>query len=130
MMHSPEATTEEERWKFLEELVDDFCPRPEGDEDDSVYRTAIVLFAAMAYGTGVTRLSEVTGYPKEFIATISLNMREAGIWAEDEVCYEHWFDGDSIRRAPIWCDVMVAQGQLITQRRDDGKFLYSRVRPC
>ena len=93
MMHWRECTTDEEKWKFIEESVEeDFCPRPKGDEDDSDYRTAVVLFAAMAEGTNVNRLTDLTGYPKEFIAAISLNMREAGIWVEDRVCYEHWFE--------------------------------------
>ena len=129
-MHWRECTTDEEKRKFLEEAAEEFCPRPKGDEDDSDYRTAVVLFAAMVEGTKVSRLTALTGYPKEFIAAISLNMREAGLWVEDGVCYEHWFEGDLVNPVGILCDVMVAQGQLVRKRHDDGEFRYKAVRPC
>jgi len=130
MMHWRECTTDEEKLKFIEETVEEFCPRPKGDEDDVDYRTLVVLFAAMVEGTNVGRLTDLTGYPKEFIAAISLNMREAGLWVEDGVCYEHWFEGDLIKRVDVCCDVMVALGKLIIQRRDGGKIWYKAVRPC
>ena len=79
MMHWRECTTDEEKRKFLEDTAEEFYPRPKGDEDDSDYRTAVVLFAAMVEGTKVSRLTALTGYPKEFIAAISLNMWKAGL---------------------------------------------------
>ena len=131
MKHWRECTTDEEKRRFIEETVEeDLCPRPQGDEDDSDYRTLVVLFAAMVEGTNVCRLTDLTGYPKEFIAAISLNMWKAGLWVEDGVCYENWFEGDLIRPVCIWSDVMVAQGKLIRRSHEDGRFRYSAVRPC
>ena len=131
MMHWRECTTDEEKRKFIEESVEeDFCPRPKGDADDSDYRTAVVLFAVMVEGTKVSRLTALTGYPKEFIAAISLNMWKAGPWVEDGVCYENWFEGDLIRPVGIWCAVMVAQDQLVGVRQESGEFRYKAVRPC
>jgi hypothetical protein len=131
MMHWRECATEEEKRKFIEESVEQgFCPRPKGDEDDSVYRTAVVLFAAMVEETKVSRLTALTGFPKEFIAAISLNRWKAGLWVENGVCYENWFEGDLIRPVGILLDVMVAQGQLIGLRQESGEFRYKAVRPC
>ncbi len=79
MMHWRECTTDEEKRKLLEETAEEFCPRPKGDADDSEYRTTVVLFAAMMEGTDVSRMTDLTSYPKEFVAAISLDMREAGL---------------------------------------------------
>jgi len=129
-MHRRECATDEEKRKFIEDTAEEFYPRPKGDEDHGEYRTAVVLIAAMGVGPNVSRLTDLTGYPQEFIAAISFNMREAGLWAEDGVCYEHWFEGDLIRDVALWLDVMVAQGRLVRQRHDDGKFRYKAVLPC
>ena len=128
-MHWRECTTDEEKRKFLKEAVEDLWPGSKGNEDDWHDRTAVVLFAAMVGGTKVASLADLTGYPEEFISAISLNMREAGLWEEDGVCYEHWFEGDFIKPVAICCDVMVAQGRLIRKRHDDGEFRYQAVRP-
>jgi hypothetical protein len=131
MMNWRECTADEEKRKFLEEAVEDVFPGSKGEEDATgYYRTAVVLFAAMMEGTNVTRLTDLTGYPKEFIAAISLNMREAELWVEDEVCNEHWFEGDLAKPQSICCDVLVAEGKLIRRRRNDGEFVYRVAQPC
>ena len=77
MMHRREYKTEEEKRKLIKEAVNEFCPVPKDDESELFYRTAVVLVAAMWEGPDVTRLSDLTGYSKEFVADISLNSRKA-----------------------------------------------------
>jgi len=98
------------------------------DEDEDAFKVAVVLMAAaLVTGPDVVRLATFTKYPAVFVAEIDQRMRAAGLWKDGGVEGGHWFKGDEWRVCSFLADVMVAQGLLLTQRREDGTLEY-RVR--
>jgi len=101
---------------------------PDGDEYS--FKVAVVLMAAaLVTGPDVVRLAAFTKYPAVFVAEIDQRMRAAGLWKDGGVEGEHWFKGDEWRVCGFLSDVMVAQGLLLTQRREDGKLEYRALKP-
>jgi hypothetical protein len=127
MTHWQECMTVGERLKLVKETVEESCPS--AAEDEMAFRTAVVLFAAMSEGPNVENLRALTGYPPEFVAAISFCARNAGLWVGERVCYENWFEEDSVNPLAILLDVMVAGGQMIRCKDEDGQILYKAVRP-
>src|SRR5690242_8241248 len=130
MMHWQECKTHAEKLKYVEETVEDWCPSAGEGEDDIGFRSAVVLIAALVEGTNIEHLTALTGYPREFVADISFRAKSAGLWVDDQVCYEHWFEGDSVKPVAILCDVMVVEGLLVRQKHEDDNIRYKAVRPC
>ncbi len=96
--------------------------------NEGIHRTSVVLFlAAIGVGTGIDDLAEFTGYPRDFIATISQRMQVAGLWEGGSVHHQHWWVDDlfeEIRLVDFWLDVMVAEGRLAAKRMADGQYRY------
>ncbi len=66
-------------------------------EDDGTYRTSVVLLSAALGGSSdVDDLAEFTGYPRDFIATISHRMHVAGLWKDGDVHDDHWWIDDRL----------------------------------
>ena len=123
-----ECKTNAEKLKFVKETLKEYFPSTE--EDDRGFRIAVVLFVAMAEGTNIENLTALTGYPPEFVADISSRARSAGLWVDEGVCYEHWFEGDMVKPVAILCDVMIVDGQLTREVREDGEIRYKALQPC
>jgi len=94
------------------------------------FRTLVVLFAALLEGTNVENLTVLTGYSAEFVADISLLVRNAGLWVDDSVSYKNWFEGDRIEPYSILCDLFVLEGRLTRRKCEDGRIRYKAAQPC
>jgi hypothetical protein len=82
-------------------------------------------------GPNVEALIELTGYPGEFVTNVAMRAKAAGLWLEGDVDYSHWFEGDIVvNPVRFWMDVFVAEGLLISHRRDDGTFVYFAGERC
>jgi hypothetical protein len=96
-------------------------------EDAGDRRTAecmVVLLSALHSGTDVDRLAAYTGYPKDFIETISQRMRKAGLWVGKLVDDEEWWDREGNLTSGFFAHALVAQGRLIRVRTEDGGCRY------
>jgi uncharacterized protein YodC (DUF2158 family) len=103
---------------------------PDLSQDDYAFQGAVLLMvAALVTGPDVSRLACFTKYPATFVAEISQRMRGAGLWKDGSVESEHWFDGEEWRTAAFWMDVLVGEGRVVTQRREDGKRVYGAREP-
>ncbi len=112
----------------VKEEVERLGPSVRGAEDDSSYRTAVVLLsAALVEGPDINGLAAFTGYSRDFIAAIALRMRVSGLWEDDFVNAQHWYRDDSYNPAGFWVDVLVAEGLVLAQRLENGQFIY-RIR--
>jgi hypothetical protein len=102
---------------LIKDIVDRLDPTIKGQEEHPDYRTAVVLLAAVRVGPVVDKLVALTGYESEFVGHILERMRLAGLWSETKVKIGHWLaeDGDTIKTAVFWADVLVAQGLLMAQ---------------
>ena len=130
MKHLDECKTAEEKLKFIEETVEECLPDIEKDEDELIFQTAVVLFAAMVVGTNIDDLTALTSYPRELVADISFRPRNSGLWVNGRVCYEHWsLDEDMVKPVAILLDVMVVMGDLTRKREESGAFRYKLVEP-
>ena len=130
MLHLHECKTAEEKLKFIEETVLECLPDIGKDEDELIFQTAVVLFAAMVMGTNIDDLTALTGYPAEFVADISIRARSTELWVNEGVCYEHWsLDEDMVKPVAILLDVMVVMGDLTRKREESGAFRYKLVEP-
>jgi len=98
-------------------MVDRLDPSISGMEEDTAYRTAVVLLAAVSIGSRVNDLAAFTGYERKFVRDISERMRLAGLWSQTGVRSDHWLaaDGDTIEPAAFWADALVAQGLAMAQ---------------
>ena len=114
--------------KVIEEEVRRLTRDFADPEDAGTYRTSVVLLsAALGVGTDIDDLAEFTGYPRDFIATISYRMHSAGLWEDGVVHDEHWWVDDQLEKIQLvafWMDVLVAEGCLVAKRMGDGKFRY------
>ena len=125
-----ECKTVEQKRKFLNEMVEECCPWARAAKDDTAFRTVVLLFAALAEGTNPESLTVLTGYPPEFVAEISFLARNAGLWVNDGVCYDNWFERDKIKPVAMMCDLFVLEGVLIRLKCDDGKIRYKAAQSC
>src|SRR6476646_1400245 len=81
-----------------------------GHEDEPDYRCAALLLAALQIGNSIDRLSEFTGYPKQFVRAVYERMQDAELWVEDQVRCDHWkrkVEGRVSFDVDFWMDVLV-----------------------
>jgi hypothetical protein len=102
---------------------------PEMNPESADFRTAAILLAA-AYlvGPDVDRLVQFTGYSRTFVADIAQRMRAYGLWSDDGVRTDHWWNGDQIAVA-FWLDCLVGDGQIYMEHAKDGEELYTAFDP-
>jgi hypothetical protein len=97
---------------------------PEMDPESADFRTAAILLAAAYFvGPHVGRLVQFTGYSMKFVADIAQRMRACGLWSDEGVRIDHWWDGDRIT-GTFWADLLVAEGLVYVERSKDGEELY------
>ena len=71
---------------FLDEAL------PEVGEDCPLFPVMVVLFsAALFQNTSVEFLVEFTGYRKDYVEAISINMRNNGLWKSGKYFRSGWF---------------------------------------
>jgi hypothetical protein len=95
-------------------------------------RCPVLLLAALQIGNSIDRLSEFTGYPKQFVGEVCERMQEAELWVEEQVRCDHWkrkFEGNVSFDVDFWMDVLVALGSWTRELRDDGEYSYFQVGP-
>jgi hypothetical protein len=91
--------------------------------DDYAFQAAVILMAAASVtGPYVERISCFTKYHPTLVAEISQRMREAGLWTDDWIEYQHWCG--ELGDLSFMMDVMVAEGSLMARRGEDGKWGY------
>jgi hypothetical protein len=100
-------------------------PSLAGEEDCDTFKTAVVVMSAGLFGCRIKSLCRFTRYPRKFIMPIERNMRRAGLWDDGQVD-SSWFvePGDGtleMRRVSFWTHVLVAEGELVAFRREDGQ---------
>ena len=112
-------------FKFVKEALEELDPAMKGCEDEAGYRTAIVLLAALELGPNVDALSRFTGYSPAFVREIAWRSVEAGLWTDDDVCYEHWFTHDGqVKCIAFWTDTLVAEISPLQVSEEDGAYRY------
>ena len=100
---------------------------PTLDQNDFGFRAAVVLMsAAFVTGPDTGSLAAFTGYPASLVAEISGRMYQTGLWRDDAVMSDHWFDGEKWT-VGIWTDSLVAEGVLRAWQKEDGEWKYRVV---
>jgi len=94
------------------------------DEDRRISECMVVVLSALDVGADVDRLVERTGYSREFIESISVRMREAGIWIGELVDDREWRNKDEELMSDIFRHALVAQGTLVREPNEDGGCTY------
>ena len=94
-------------------------------EDNYTFQAAMVLLASEMVGPYAARVAIFLGYPVGLVQVIAVRLREAGIWEEDEVRCERWFDPENGGLA-LLLDLMVAEGKLIRRWSERDKQLVYR----
>lgn len=78
--------------------------------NSKVFRIAVVLMTAVSRGTAdIDELVTLTKYSRGFITTISDGMRASGLWTNDGICTDFFFDGDAISPR-LWIACLAATG--------------------
>jgi len=101
-----------------------------GDDED-VLRTVVVIVAAtLVVGPFVDRLIALTGYPKDFVASVCGHMEFCGLWTADGAISADWLNEDGtwdfIR---LCCDMGIAQGWVTTWfDKNRGEWICASVR--
>ena len=93
-------------------------------DDKRTSQCMVVLLSALGEGADVDRLVEYTGYPREFIETISRRMRRAQLWIEEFVDDREWWDEHENLTSGLFVHALVAQGQLVRVGKEDGGYRY------
>lgn len=94
--------------EFLRETLLEIEPNLQ--EEDKSYPTALILIAALACGTDVKQLADLTGVRQEFVSNIQQRMIVAELWTEVAACCDHWFLPNAFCLNFFWFDVLVAEG--------------------
>jgi hypothetical protein len=86
--------------------------------------SATILLAALAENTtDPEHIAQVTGYEREAVEQVAINMRNGELWIDDQVHCDHWFDAKCGLEA--FCkDLMVADGRLLRYRSAYGLIEY------
>jgi hypothetical protein len=91
------------------------------------FRTAVILLAAASLGiVDIDHLVAFTKYSRPFIAEISRGMRASGLWTDDTVCTEFFFEGDAISPM-LWVGCLAAHGVVAVSKKEDGTWTVRRV---
>ena len=64
----------------------------EDGKDKLIAKCMVILLASVEVGADVDRLVEYTGYPREFIESVSQRMRNADLWIGELVDDSGWWD--------------------------------------
>ncbi len=64
-----------------------------GEEDSEGFRSAVLVFSAACLGADVDDLAAFTGYPRDFVASVSQRMRSCGLWDDAFVNDDWYMDG-------------------------------------
>jgi hypothetical protein len=114
--------------KWINEELERLDPSLLGQETDEGYRAGIVLLAAVwVTGSDIEELTEFTGYPRDFIASISVRMHKSGLWEGDSVHSDHWLQGNCYVSTAFWADVLVGLGMVVAEPAGTGDFRYWAV---
>jgi hypothetical protein len=84
-------------------------------EESYTFKAAMVLLASEMVGPYASRLASFLRYPVSLVQVIGARLQEAGIWEQDEVHCEDWFDA---KRGGIELvlAVMIAEGKMVRRR--------------
>jgi hypothetical protein len=93
-------------------------------EDKSIAEHMLVVIEALEVGANVDRLVARTGYTRDFIESISVRMREAGLWVGELVDDREWWDHRSEELWGIFRHGLVAQGTLNRVSNPNGGCTY------
>jgi hypothetical protein len=93
-------------------------------EDKSIAEHMLVVMKALEVGVNVNRLVTRTGYTRDFIESISVRMREAGLWVGELVDDREWWDHRSEELWRIFRHGLVAQGTLNRVSNPNGGCTY------
>ena len=100
---------------------------PQMTPSNPAFKIAVVLMAAYSKATtDIDHLVAFTNYPRPFVNSISGYMQASGLWSGDEVCTDHWFDGEKFTGA-FWVDCLVAGGAVVASKKEDGTWTVRRV---
>lgn len=81
-------------------------------EQKEMNECMLVVIVALEVGANVDRLVERTGYTRDFIESILLRMRKAGLWVGELVDDREWWEQGSQPMLGIFWHGLVAQGTL------------------
>jgi len=97
---------------LIKRQIERLDPALQRNENDDGYRVAVLLLAAVRVtGSEIEKLTEFTGYPREFVARVSERMRNSGVWDVSGTAHsDHWFQGDTPTTGAFWADVLVGMG--------------------
>ncbi len=84
-------------------------------EDDTAFKTAMILFAALEVGANEKRVMEFTGLDRSFVAPRAKRLRENRVWVRGKTHCEWFGENGSIA---FWADVFVAEGLMKRVRHD------------
>lgn len=126
------TTMNADRLQIIKDELTHVDPTMAGDEDAEDFRAAVLVFAAACFGADVDDLAAFTGYPTDFVASVSQRMRSCGLWGEGFVNDDWYIEGDvedQISPAGFWLDVLAAQGLVTVVGHDEnGKAIFAAVR--
>lgn len=74
-------------------------------------KVALALVAALAVGTELNALVRYTGYPRRFVAEVTMRMDQAGLWSDCSINSDTWFDASENLKSIFWCHVLVGAGE-------------------
>ena len=76
-------------------------------DDDSAFRTGIVMLSALQVGPSNEALRQFTGYPRAFVRETTERLRQGGVFHGGKVRCE-WFEENG--SVSFWLDVGVGLG--------------------
>ncbi len=119
-----------DRLQIVKDDVIRLDPAMAGEEDTDSFRAAVLVFSAACFGADVDHLVAFTGYPRDFVARVSQQMRSCGLW-DDGFVNDDWYKGtyqDHVIPLVFWTHVLAAQGLLAVVGHDEnGKSIFAAV---
>ena len=100
----------------IEQLLDE--DRREGGLRGLSYDTGLVLLAAAQLGPNVELIADLLDLEQSFVQSIAVRMRASGLWDNDRVSTEGWFDDQCL--PGFYEDLAVAEGLSIRVTTDEG----------
>jgi hypothetical protein len=82
-----------------------------------------LCLAASVVGANVDRLTNESGYPRDFIEAISQRMRKAGLWIGEAVDNMEWKDANDLT-FEFYLHSQVALGTVMRELSPDGRCRY------
>jgi hypothetical protein len=99
----------------------------EDGKDKLITKCMLILIASLGVGADVDRLVEYTGYPREFIETVSQRMRNADLWIGELVDDLGWWDQENNLTAEFFARALVAEGDLVRDWPRNSRYRYIDV---